>query len=75
MAIAWATKKCRLFLAGLPHFKVMTDHRPLLPILNQKTMDQIKNVRLLHYKQALSGYTFAVFWVKGKDPQESIYEG
>ena len=67
LAIAWATKKCRLFLAGLPHFKVMTDHRPLLPILNQKTMDQVENVHLLRYKQALSGYNFEVFWVKGKE--------
>ena len=29
-----AVRKCHLFLAGLDHFTVITDHKPLLPILN-----------------------------------------
>ena len=34
LAVAWATLKCHLFLAGLQHFQVITDHNPLIPILN-----------------------------------------
>ena len=30
MAGAWSIKKCNLFLAGLPHFTVVTDHNPLI---------------------------------------------
>ena len=40
LAIVWAvTKKCKLFLQGLPQFTIQTDHRPLLPIINQQTLD------------------------------------
>lgn len=34
LAVAWAVKKCQLFLSGLDHFTVVTDHNPLIPILN-----------------------------------------
>jgi hypothetical protein len=40
LAIVWATKKCRLYLVGLPTYTVVTDHRPLLPILNDYTLDR-----------------------------------
>ena len=34
LAVRWATLKCKIFLSGLQHFTVITDHNPLLPILN-----------------------------------------
>jgi hypothetical protein len=67
LAIVWATKKCRLYLAGLPTYTVVTDLRPLLPILNDYTLDRVENVRLVRYKTALSGYQFKVTWRKGTD--------
>jgi hypothetical protein len=67
LAIVWATKKCRLYLAGLPTYTVVTDHRPLLPILNDYTLDRVENVRQVRYKTALSGYQFKVTWRKGTD--------
>ncbi|XP_068226846.1 uncharacterized protein [Palaemon carinicauda] len=33
-AVLWSIKKCHTYLAGLPHFDVVIDHRPLIPILN-----------------------------------------
>ena len=35
LAIMWAILKCKMFLAGLEHFKVITGHNPL--ILNLAT--------------------------------------
>jgi hypothetical protein len=67
LAIVLATKKCRLYLAGLPTYTVVTDHRPLLPILNYYTLDRVENVRLVRYKTALSGYQFKVTWRKGTE--------
>ena len=32
LAVSWAISKCRLFLAGLPQFIVITDHHPLVRI-------------------------------------------
>ena len=34
LAVTWAIKKCHIFLSGLDHFTVVTDHNPLVPILN-----------------------------------------
>jgi len=34
LAVCWAVCKCKLFLTGLQHFTVVTDHNPLIPILN-----------------------------------------
>ena len=43
LAVAWAILKCKLFLAGLPHFTVVTDHHPLVPILNSHCLNEIEN--------------------------------
>ena len=29
LAVAWSIKKCNIFLSGLPHFTVVTNHNPL----------------------------------------------
>ena len=42
LAVTWATEKCRVFLAGLPTFLVVTDHNPLVPILNSHRLDEIE---------------------------------
>ena len=34
----WAISKCRLFLASLPQFIVISDHHPLIPILTPTTL-------------------------------------
>ena len=46
LALAWAIVKSRLFLAGLPHFLVVTDYHPLVPILNNHRLNEIENPRL-----------------------------
>ena len=34
LASCWVMKKCNMFLQGLHHFTLLTDHKPLIPILN-----------------------------------------
>ena len=46
LAVCWAIQRCHLFLAGLQHFQVVTDHNPLIPILNSHRLDEIENPRL-----------------------------
>ena len=65
--VVWATMKCRLFLEGLPHFDVWTDHAPLLPFLNKYTLDCIDNPRLQRLRRQLDRFSFTAFWIKGKD--------
>ena len=42
LAIDWAARKCIVFLAGT-EFTIITDHKPLIPMLNQYTLDKIEN--------------------------------
>ena len=67
LAIARATEKCRMFLAGLPTFLVVTDHNPLVPILNSHRLDEIKNPRLQRLPTRLMAYNFTAKWLKGKE--------
>lgn len=34
--VYWATQKCKLYLLELPLFQIVTDHQPLVSILNSK---------------------------------------
>ena len=67
LAVAWAAKKCRIFLSGLPTFTVITDHNPLVPILNNHRLDEIENPRLQRLHTHLLAYSFIAKWQKGKD--------
>ena len=51
-------KKCRQFLEGLPTFQLITDHMPLVPILNVYTLDRLDNPRLLRLKLKMQRYSF-----------------
>ena len=65
LAVCWAITKCRVFLAGLQHFYVTTDHNPLIPILNTRHLDEVENPRLQRLKSRLMGYHFTAQWTKG----------
>ena len=39
--VLWAYRNCNVYLAGLPHFDVVVDHRPLVTILNHKQLNAI----------------------------------
>ena len=64
LGVAWAVKKCHKFFAGLAHFEVITDHNPLLLILNNRRLDEIENPRLQRLRTKLMGYNFTAFWQK-----------
>ena len=67
IAIKWAMTKCRLYLAGLPHFTVITDHSPLRTIFNKKSIAEVENMKLQKIKAELqSKYVFTVEWRPGK---------
>jgi hypothetical protein len=67
LAAVWAMKKCRIYLFGLQHFTLRVDHRPLVPVLNDKSMDAIENPRLMRLCEKILPYNFTTEWTKGKD--------
>lgn len=71
LAAAWAMKKCKSFLEGIPSFEVVLDHRPLIPILNDNTLDQLDNQRFLRHRLQMSRFSFNARWVPGKENVEA----
>jgi hypothetical protein len=67
LAVVWAMDKCRLYLLGLPHFDLIVDHRPLIPIINSKGLDEIDNPRILRLREKLLPFSFHAEWKRGKD--------
>lgn len=63
LAAVWAMSK--FYLIGLQDFTLMTDHRPLIPILNQYSLDAIENPRLQRLKE-ISPFIFNAVWRAGK---------
>ena len=55
LAVIWAIKKANTFLAGTP-FELIVYHRPLVAIINSKSLDQIVLPRLIRLKEKLSPY-------------------
>ncbi len=58
LAVVWDIKKCSLFLSGLPHFTVVTDHSPLIPILNTYRLDEKENPRLQRLRTRILSFHF-----------------
>ena len=65
LAVAWAANKCKAFLMGLQNFQVITDHNPLIPILNNHRLDEIDNPRLQRLKTKLMAFNLTAKWCKG----------
>ncbi|XP_045022885.1 uncharacterized protein LOC123466779 [Daphnia magna] len=63
--------KCRQFLEGLPSFELVTDHKPLIPILNNYALDKLDNPRLLRLRLKIQRYAFTARWIPGKENRDS----
>ena len=62
----WAVWKCHIYLAGMSEFDIITDRRPLVPILNGKSLAEIENPRLQRLREKLMAYNFTAVWKAGK---------
>ena len=66
LAIAWALNHSHLFTKGSPNLYIVTDHKPLLGILNSKPFNDIKNPRILRLKEQTLQFDFSISYNKGK---------
>lgn len=62
LAIVWAIKHFRPYLYG-KHFKILTDHRPLISLFNMKDPSS----RLFKFRLLLEEYDFTIEHVKGSE--------
>lgn len=59
-------KKCQYFLLGCKNFILATDHKPLLGILNNRSLEEIENPRLQKLKEKTLRFRFSVIHVPGR---------
>ena len=67
LAVVWGMHKCKYYLLGQPTFKIVTDHKPLIPILNSYTLDAVSNPRIQRLKEKITGFVFEATWKSGKN--------
>ena len=66
MAVADALAKAKHFVLGCPDLLVAVDHKPLLVVINDRPLEEIKKTRLLALKQKTLWFRFKVVHVQGK---------
>ena len=70
LAVTWGCKKMNMYLHGLPHFLVETDHKPLVPILNTKQIVEM-SPRIQDMRMKLLKYTFTAHHVPGAKMEDA----
>ena len=49
-AVAWALEQTKFFTQGCDRLTKATDHKPLIALLGEKSLDQVPNVCLFRIK-------------------------
>ncbi len=65
LAAAFGLHRCRMFTLGCTSLILAVDHRPLVGILNDRSLDSIDNPRLLKLKEKTLPYSFKIMYVPG----------
>ena len=66
LAVVYALHQTRYYVLGCKDLIIATDHKPLLQILNDRSLTDITNRRLLNLKEKTLGYRFTVVHVPGR---------
>ena len=65
LAVAWGLEQTRYFTQGCDNLVVVTDHKPLVKIFDDRTLDEISNSRLFRLKQRTLPWCFQVVHLPG----------
>ena len=66
LAVAWGLEQTRYFTQGCDNLVVITDHKPLVKIFGDRTLDEITNSRLFRLKQRTLPWHFDIKHLPGK---------
>ena len=65
LATTWALERWQDFLIGMSGFMVETDHKPLVPLLSTKLIDELP-IRIQRFRMRLMRFDFKICHVPGK---------
>ena len=66
LAVAWGLGQTRYFTQGCDNLVVITDHKPLVKIFGDRTLDEIINSRLFRLKQRTLPWRFDIKHLPGR---------
>ena len=66
LAVVYGLKKCRYFVLGCQDLILATDHKPLLGVLNDRSLADMDNKRLLLLKEKTLEFKFEIIHVPGR---------
>ena len=66
-AVAWVLYAIKFFTLGYTDLNVQTDHKHLVKLLGNKTLDEIDNKRLADLKEKTFLLNLKIYWVPGKE--------
>ena len=64
--MAWSLEQTRFFTLGCDDLLVVTDHKPLVKLLGDRTLDEIHNTRLFRLKQRTLPWYYRISHLPGK---------
>jgi hypothetical protein len=66
LASVWACEKFYQYLTGLPDFQLLTDHKPLVPLMSTKSIDAVP-IRCQRLLLRMMRFNPSVKYVPGKE--------
>ena len=66
MGVQWSLEDTKYFTLGCDALIVVVDHKPLVGLLNDKTLDDLANTRLFKLKEKTMPWKFTVIYRPGK---------
>ena len=66
LALVYGLEQCRMFVMGCKSLTVAVDHKPLVKIFSDQSLDNVRNPRILRLKEKSLRYKFAIKHVPGR---------
>lgn len=66
LAIQWSLDQTKYFTLGCKNLIIVTDHKPLVKLFGDRTLDEISNTRLFRLKQKTLLWRFRIVHMPGK---------
>ena len=66
LAVAFGLNSCKYFILGCQNLILAVDHKPLIKILNNRSLESISNPRLVQLKEKTLRFQYKIVHVPGK---------
>ena len=66
LAAVYGLQSCKYFILGCPDLTLAVDHKPLIKILNDRSLESINNPRMVQLKEKTMMFRYRIIHIPGK---------